>query len=561
MIKLRSRLFLSSLALTTLSPAFAVEPPLIVNQQPEEFVEPSSSETDVPDEKSLTTTEQQGAVKVENVQFQGGSVFELEQLFEKVKPIIGQTVSKPDLLVVLRSITAMYQEAGYALSFAFLPNQNIQDGQLTIVLVEGYVAESDIQIADDDVRRRVERLAAKMQNEKPLKRETFERYLRLIENTPGYKLKVNVPKPKKVNGATLVRVEEVETNDYELNFGLDDSQEEDIRVLAGASVNSMTSYGDKLTVSTLIPNDTVDEYYAINYQQDIGTEGLQLELSANQFESQGDDRIFVSDVPINYEENKQRQRYSAGLKYPITLSKSTEWWVGSKLHHLDEDALYELNRADGLGDTVGIDKELRYSAFELNSQWQYKSRQNIFFLSAYVKQGIEIGSNKNIISDASGERSGAENVYFTATSLTSAWRHLLSPHWRLQTKANVFWSDDILPSAEQVRYGGRRYGRGYPDGQAQGDRGYAAELELRYVQPLPNDIVRSIEPYVVVDGAKAELRANNNEYELSSAAVGFDISDSKHYTLGLEYAKPLGDPHYETGDRDPVYNVRVRWNF
>lgn len=540
---------------------YAVEPPLIVEQAEETFAEPGETQTGMPDQDSLSISRQQGQIQVDSVQFQGGSVFELSELLEEVKPIIGETVTKLELVKVLRSITAMYQDAGYALSFAFLPKQSRQNGQVTIVLVEGFIADSNIKIEDEQVRARISRLVAKMQSEKPLKLATFERYLKLIEATPGYSLKVSVPKPKKLDGGTTIRVEEVKREPYEFTMGLDDSKAEEPRILGGVTINSLTSNGDKLTLSGLVPNDTIDQYYAIKYQQDIGGDGLKLALTASQFESQGDDRIFVSDVPINYEENKERESFSVGLSYPLLLDKKTDWWIGTKLHHRDEEAFYELSRQDGAGDTVGIEKELRYSAIEFNTRLQNKTPRQVIYFNASIKQGIELGSNKNQFNDDTGQRPGAESTHFNLLDVSLAWRYLLSPRWRVQTRANLFWSDDILPSAEQVRFGGKRYGRGYPDGQAQGDQGYAAELELRYLQPLPGEVFKRIEPYLLLDVARAELKSNENKYKLSSAVIGLDVTDAKHYSLGFEYAKPLGDEHFETQDRSPIYNIRASWNF
>lgn len=540
---------------------WAVEPPFIVDEAGQEFIEKEKTEIDLPADESLSTAKQVDTVRVEKIQFQGGTVFSLEQLAEMVKPLIGQDVTKAEIVAVLRTITARYKEAGYALSFAFLPKQNTASGVLTIVLVEGYIARKEIVIADEDVRLRVEKLAARMEGEKPLTLRTFERYVRLIEATPGYKFKIRVPKPKTLGGATTVRVEEVSADWFETSLGFDDSKHEELKLLPGVTFNSLTAYGDKLTLTTLLPNDTVEEYYALNYQQDLGTDGLKLEVAGNHFESEGDDRIFVADIPLNYQENKDRDRLRAGVKYPLHLSKKSSWWIGSNLHYLDEEALYELQREDGLGEAVEIEKELRYSALELNTVWTKQLTRQIFSLSGSIKQGIELGKSKNSITDANGTRSGSETIHFNSVRLDGLWRYMISPKWRVQTKANLFWSDDILPSAEQIRYGGPRYGRGYPDGQAQGDKGMAGELELRYLQAIPMRVIKRIEPYLVFDVARTELRASDIEQELVSAAAGIDITDTNTYTLGLEYAKPLGDAHFETGDRSPIYNIKLRWQF
>jgi hemolysin activation/secretion protein len=428
-------------------------------------------------------------------------------------------------------------------------------------LVEGYITRKEIIIEDEDVKARIEKLAARMEGEKPLTTETFERYVSLIEATPGYKFKIRVPKPKTLGGGTTLRVEEVSADWFETSLGFDDSKEEELKLLPGITFNSLTEYGDKLTLTTLLPNDTVEEYYALNYQQDIGTDGLRFELSANHFESEGDDRIFVADIPLNYQENKDRDTVRAGLKYPMLLSKKSYWWIGGNLQYLDEQALYELQREDGLGNTVEIEKALRYSALELNTVWTKQLIRQIFRLSGSIKQGLDLGDSRNSISDANGTRSGTETIHFNTVRLDGLWRYMITPKWRVQTKANLFWSDDILPSAEQIRYGGPRYGRGYPDGQAQGDKGMAGEFEIRYLQAIPMRVIKRIEPYIVLDAAKTKLRASDREQELVSAAIGVDITDTNTYTVGLEYAKPLGDAHFETEDRSPIYNIKLRWQF
>lgn len=542
--------------------ALAVEPPFIVDESEQEFTEPKKgTDVKIPDQKALSTAPQVRTIKVEEVQFHGGSVFSLQQLAKMTEPLLGRDVTKKEIVTVLRAITARYKQAGYALSYALLPEQITADGVLTIVLVEGYIARQEIVIEDEDVRTRVARLVTKMQAEKPLTTATFERYLKLIEMTPGYKFKVRVPKPKTFGGGTTVRVEEVSSEWIEGSMGLDDGKEEDLKLLPSVSFNSLSTYGDSLSATALLPNDSVESYYALNYQQDLGSDGLRLMLSANHFEAQGDDRIFVADIPLDYQENKQRDSLRAGVQYPLQLSRKSSWWLGGKLHYLDEEAVYALRRQDGLGHVMEIEKALRYSALEIHSNWTRQFTRQVVRLAGSIKQGIELGDSKNSIADANGARQGSETIHFNSARLDALWRYMLTPRWRIESKLNLFWSDDVLPSAEQIRYGGARYGRGYADGQAQGDRGAAVELEVRYRQPVLWTFVSSVEPYLVFDAARAELNANDRVQELASAAMGMDISYREYYRVGLEFARPLGDPHVETDDRSLVYSLRLRWQF
>ena len=52
---------------------------------------------------------------------------------------LGQTISVEKLYEIVNSISARYAQAGYALSFALLPEQDITEGRVKIAVVEGFV--------------------------------------------------------------------------------------------------------------------------------------------------------------------------------------------------------------------------------------------------------------------------------------------------------------------------------------------------------------------------------------------------------------------------------------
>ncbi len=542
-------------------PATAAEPPFIADPDgptlPVPEYEPEQNK--LPEAPQATSeVKDLPRFDVRQVTFQGGTVFTDTELQAMVAPIKGHKVSKAELTQALQTITKHYQSAGYPLSFAHLPRQSLANGNLIVMLIEGHIAQSDIKIEDPDVRARIEGLVAKLQQLKPLTLEGYERYISLIQSTPGYRFKVNVPRPVTTSGATTILVEATEVRTFDRSFNIQADQDE-VRLQLGLTVNSLTSNADKLTVSGLIPGDTIESYLNIAYQRELGDDGLQLSLSANHFKSNGDDTFYITDIPVNNEEVKTRDRLKLGLNYPINLTRTSSWWLGGNLHYLDETSNYELT-PEGF-EPIYIEKNLRYSALELVSRWQDLNRERFWQLSGSIKQGLDLGNNRNEIEQSGSSRSGSEDLYFTYFKLDGLWRKSLTPQWRLTAKGSLFFSDDILPSAERVRYGGQRFGRGYDDGQAQGDRGIAAEIELRYLIPMTGNFVKRLEPYAAVDTAHTELNDPNIDSSISSYALGLEVTDTKHFSVGLEYAKPTGDPHVESGDHSPYYNLNLRWSF
>ncbi|AFJ01248.1 hemolysin activation/secretion protein [Methylophaga frappieri] len=537
----------------------ANEPPLIVDEPFQKTPEISPSESElpsVPSESESVKTNAPAQV-INDVNIIGGTVFDLETLSEWLQPIIGKTAQRDLLLQVVNKITTAYVQAGYPLSYAAIPpGQDLTKGRLSLVLVEGYLARSEIDVEEDHIQKRIERYVTQLMAEKPLTRKTFERYTALIESTPGYQFRIKVPRPQSASGATTIRVEQTKKKRYKTGVALDTAGDEPNRLLGSLTLNSMTSHADQLTLSGLIPNDTIDRFYSVNYAQHLNSHGLKLNMMMSHFKTDNDDRFFVSDIPVDFVENKTRNQFNIGLSYPIELQKKYSWWVGGKLHHLDEEADYDLNVAST---TSEINKDLTYSSLEAFSNMQFNSPKSVTLWQFSVRQGVDLGANENRLIQAGSSRRGVEDLHFTTLSTTVFWRYRFAPKWQLQSRLHGHWSDDSLPSAEQARYGSTRYARGYSEGQAQGDRGYAGEVELRYLHNLNTRFLKQVQPYIILDTAHTELRSGGARRSLSSATVGIELSDNDHYGINLEYSLPTGDRPIDSDDRSAIFNLRFRW--
>ena len=73
------------------------------------------------------------------VELSGASALSVSDLSSAWSSYIGQTISVGKLYEIVTAISARYAQAGYALSFALLPEQDITDGVVKIAVVEGYV--------------------------------------------------------------------------------------------------------------------------------------------------------------------------------------------------------------------------------------------------------------------------------------------------------------------------------------------------------------------------------------------------------------------------------------
>ena len=119
-------------------------------------------------------------VNLKTVQIEGGTIYPLSELAAIYQPLLGHESSLADLIEATRNITRRYQQDGYLLSYAFLPQQTFDNGVARVVLVEGYIRNYQLQGDVGRVKGLLDKLVAKLQAERPLTRKTFERYTTLI---------------------------------------------------------------------------------------------------------------------------------------------------------------------------------------------------------------------------------------------------------------------------------------------------------------------------------------------------------------------------------------------
>ncbi|MCK2183440.1 ShlB/FhaC/HecB family hemolysin secretion/activation protein [Halomonas getboli] len=504
-------------------------------------------------------------VTVSNVQIQGGSVFDLDTLSAPLQPLVGQRVRVAQLIEATEQITQRYQDAGFPLSYAYLPGNNFQNGTLTVVVVEGYIARTEIAVEDAAVAQRVRRLADRMREERPLTRETFERYTALIERIPGARLAVKAPVPRTPSGATTLRVEQRDSDRVDAGLALGGGDENDTQVIGNLAFHSHTPYAETLSFAYLLPVDNDDTFYAAQYRQELGTDGLRLNMSAQRFEGDDEQPVLVEGRPYEVDQEKVRDRYRLGLDYPLLLERRRSWTVDANLEHLDETADYRYRSE--MGPELRARQDLRYSTLELGTHYRQGNADRRLEGRAELRQGIDLGGAettteiRNVANGVSVDGEGQEELEYTRIELQGRWLEALTPNWRLSTRVAGFWSDDRLPAPERGSYGASRFARAYDDGEAEGERGYAGEVELRYRQALGVSWASHLEPYLVMDGAHTEFNDSALEYDLASVATGFELSNSRLYRVGIEYAYPIGDRPSDLDSREGRVNARLSWDF
>lgn len=541
-------LSLSSAALADTLPSFLNSNETIRNlpvpNLPADAYRPSAAPVQVPDAGATAAQPLMMSTKVnlKTVQIEGGTLYPLTELAENYKGLIGRQTSLADLIEATRNITRRYQQDGYLLSYAFLPQQSFDDGVARVVLVEGYVRDIQMQGDVGRVKDLIDKLAAKIQAERPLTRKTFERYTTLMTRIPGVTIQAQVPPPGTTDGATTL-VAEASRKPFTSSLSTTEDNRNGTQALLGVSSNSQTSMGEQFSLSGLFPpGDDKEHYYRVDYNQFLNAEGAQLALSASRYRADPGTNVQL-DNGLELKPHRENDRYSVGFTFPLIAASNELLTAGSRLYAVNDKTRYNV-----VGYPLSVEERTDIRALAFESDWRKADARQLRILSGGVYQGLDsMGAKTN---------NSAIDLNFFRVRLSGVQSDKFFDNWQGVLSAALYWSDDTLPDSERAVFGGQNFGRGYPDDQASGDKGWGVAYEVNYSFNRDGNWVRILQPYVVLDRSRSwfnQLPVQANS--LSSAAIGLRFGDAKYYNIALEAAKAMSDEALDTFNRRPRYSI------
>lgn len=515
-------------------PADAYRPPTSKTQVPE--APPTAGQPLLMDTK----------VTIRKLQIEGGTVYPLAETAQVYAPLIGRETNLAQLIEATRGITRRYQEDGYLLSYAFLPQQNFENGLVRVVLVEGYI--KDYQQTGDigSVSAYVDKLAQKLLAERPLTRKTFERYTTLMSRIPGLSVQAQVPPPGTTDGATHMQIQ-ASRKPFTTSMSLVQKSRGGTQALLSATSNSQTSMGEQLSVSGLFPpGEDKEHYYRVDYNQFINAEGTQLALAAERYRADPSSSVQL-DGGFELKPHQSIDRYSIGLSHPFIASPTESFTLGTRLYAVDQTTRYKL-----VGYPLRFDIESNLRALAFEGDWRKADAQRLRIISGGLYQGID-GLGAKARSDLDVAK---PDLDFFRLRLSGVQSDKFFDNWQGVLSGALYWSNNTLPDSERATFGGQNFGRGYPDDQGSGDKGWGVAYEVNYSFNRAGNWVKILQPYVVVDRAKSwfnDLPVKAND--MSSAAVGLRFGDNKYYNIALEAAKPMSDIALDSFNRRPRYTL------
>lgn len=483
------------------------------------------------------------------IQVEGVKSIPFDEVAQRFTPLVGKDTTIGDLIQVANGVTKLYQDRGFALSFAFIPAQTFEGGVVRVTVVEGYVSAVKVTgepgVLEDKIRAIADHIVA----DRPLRRATFERYINLLGLLPGVKVAANAAPPQNTDGATTLELN-VTRKRFDVSTGIDFNHP-GVQGLLTATENGLTALGEQLSVSALLPKgrDNVT-YLAAHATVPIGSDGLTGKIDASHYRGNPTDNpglpSYIGRTVIN-------DKVSGALTYPILLS-NTRSLIGTATVYASHDEDRYNNRDTGA--QLGLRSQIR--VMQLQADYASAEPGQVRRASINVAKAFDIlGASKAGDSNVPGTTvMNPASINFVRTGASFSQTN----EWPLKIGTAVSltgqYSAVSLPTSEQISFGAQRFAQGYQPGEASGDSGWGAMFEVNRAFTPGFTYLRTLTPYVSFDMARVYLHAGTpSPSRLSSIAFGFRISDAKYYSLDLSVAKAIGDAPVESTSRSPRINA------
>ncbi len=392
--------------------------------------------------------------QVHSFRFVGNTVFPAQRLKRVIERYLDLELNLYDLNVAADAVTEFYHDRGYSLARAVIPPQRVEDGVVTIAVVEGRVGKvlfsGNKSYTDGYLQLRL----AQMPPGSLVAADRMERSLLLLNDLPGFKARATLaPGAEFGTSDILVKVEEkpiamTMTID---NFGSKETGRK--RADAGLEFNNPLGIGDQLTLRGVATEQKLIKFGKLGYSLPLNADGMR--LAASYSESR-------YDVAGDF----------AALGLSGT-SRVTEVTV-----------LYPMTRSRGHNETLSFgvkNTQLVQNTFTVET-----SNTRIPMLSfGYVFNRIgEDASVSNLSTQiASNLR---RNTYGTRQDaqrfrleLDGNYLLPLDRKWDVYLRGAIAFSPDKLPDSEKYSIGGPGSVRAYRVSELRGDSGAQATLEFR----------------------------------------------------------------------------------
>jgi hemolysin activation/secretion protein len=467
-------------------------------------------------------------LNLRRVSLTGARAIPEHQLATAYQPYLWKEVSQADLVAMAGAVSDLYRAAGFHLSRAIVPQQEIVDGEVRLRVIEGSITEVALK-GEGAEQFGVRSLLDPVVAEQPSRLATLERQLLLINGRPGVSIADTALEEIGVATGRFRLVVYLKTWQVYTSFGVNN--------LGSSAVGPWQSYATGAFNSYLLPGDTLAlnlsttpadprqlGFGRLSYDVPVGTDGVRIGASALYSE------VRPGDVRRLYNDNTRTESFEIrGSFLPLQSQASTLTITGAAgFSNASESDVFGPIYKDRIR-TVSLTADYRLQDnFGGNN-----------YLTLTGRQGLDIFGASNL--DDFVSRNGASGKF----SVMDFWftrYQTLSDAWSVKMAAAGQIASGPVFISQQFYLGGAAFGRGYGSAEISGDNGVAGSLELRFDQKLNFPYLTGYQLYGFADAGVAwnDGYSYTDGLALTSAGAGVRLFLGGDLRADIAVAVPLG---------------------
>jgi hemolysin activation/secretion protein len=464
------------------------------------------------------------------------------------QPADGYTINQ--LQGIADELTRFYRERGFIIAQAIVPAQEVQDGRVSLRVLEGSL--EDVQVEGNATyRAKVIEGPFRRLRGQPITQESIERALLDVQDFPGLTVFGTFTSGDELGNTDLVvKVREEDRFYYTPsvdNYGSEFTGE--YRAMLNFTFNNLFRAADQVNayvLQTFEPDNGT--YGGLSFKFPFGRNAIGFGGSTNQFDVGGLETL--TDLGVSGEVDQ------ADIYWDYTFANGRFFGASGRLGVAAKKATTEIPGFESNEKVVISEDNLAVASLVLD-----------FFAASRKGRGFTVGSFVADVGmpDRLGSMDGSGDGISSRTGGDGANNSLL-------LRADGQFSDDILVALEQYSIGGPQNVRAYPVAEALVDTGASATLEWVFNAPGFSDKPTKgnrtwgeiFQVSLYADYAYGELnnpRVNEEPtVDYSGFGLGLQFNVPGKLYARFDVASPIGSRE-PTNDRDPQYYFRMSYTF
>lgn len=482
---------------------------------------------------------------VTRIDLTGSQAFSNGQLLARLGDYQGKSYDLAGMQELANQLTRYYRDAGYPFARVYLPAQGLENGVLRLQVVEGRYGEVKTE-GDAALAARAQSYLNPLKPGDIIESASLERAALLLSDLPGVTVSPIIrPGQQLGTGDLAVQVERGDRVNG--SVGLDNQGNRytgQYRANAALSINSPFMLGDQITLRAQRTSEDLN-YGDVGYSAPLGSSGLRGRVGY------GYTGYELGKEFSDLDAHGSAKVASVGLSYPLIRSQSRNLTIGIDFMH---KKLRDDYRA------AEIEQNKFSNSVPIAAQFDVRDSLGggglTYGALSWTPGTLKLDGNLATADSLSANSAG----HYSKLNLDIARLQSVSSRWSLFGRFSGQWTNDNLDSSEDFGLGGPAGVRAYPVGEGYGDRGWLAQLEVRYA-------AGAVTPFAFYDAGRVEIsshpwQAGENFRRIAGAGVGARVAvGGWRGEATVAWRTDGGAPQSDSQDHKPLFWVSAQYLF